>query len=417
MSDHSEDQFMGVPKGIPRGKGEDKPSSASDKETEKKNTPEEPETSEGPEIKELELKQKENPEKSTDPSEESGDRSEDSGLGRPKLAPKEILPPEKTKKKKPEKPFPEELEPPQKAATKSRGLRIPGFVHSFNVILFIAMVFSILGILLLTQLLSAIQMVSHLPLPAQYIAYTAFGLMTFVVLIALLRFTWLYIRIPANRQISLGEFDPIEGRNQLRSVVIGRMEESRTQLKKYLEKYNLIPEDLQELGFQPEEIAQLIKKKDRLLALSEDIDTDTRSWIGEFKEDFQGVLDKASKRKIFTCAKITAIKTGINPNSFIDLTIVLYYSFQMVSDLCRIYNLRLGTLGTYYLLGKIFLHAYIASGLEETFEDLSEAMISDLKSRPILKHFIGKSAEALANGMIIRRLGRVTMKQLCPVAG
>ncbi|RME80786.1 MAG: DUF697 domain-containing protein [Planctomycetota bacterium] len=344
------------------------------------------------------------------------DREEDSGLGRPKLLPIQIEPEDTRKgrkKGKRKREAKKKLEEPLFDSAKKNKTSI---LKYGDLILFGLMCLSILGILLLSQLLLAIQSIQNLPFWARYLAYSAFGIMGGIVLIGGLKFFLLYIRIPKNRQISLAELETLKERSELRIKAITKMEEARMSLAKYLENYKYTLEELREMGFSEEKGVKLLKARESLLSLAQDMDMDTPTWLKEFQSQFQKLLVQNARQQVTSYAKVVAIKTGINPNSFIDLCIVLYYSFQMTHHLCRIFQLRLGRLGTAYLLGKIFLHAYIASHLEETLEDLSEALIADIKNRPILKHFVGKAGEALANGMIIRRLGRVTIRQLSPLS-
>ena len=54
-------------------------------------------------------------------------------------------------------------------------------------------------------------------------------------------------------------------------------------------------------------------------------------------------------------ARRTAVGTAVSPNTLTDTAMTLYFSFTMLADLCVIYNLRAGRLGTAVLLARVFL--------------------------------------------------------------
>ncbi len=51
-------------------------------------------------------------------------------------------------------------------------------------------------------------------------------------------------------------------------------------------------------------------------------------------------LDVIAKQRIADCAKLVGLKTAVAPTGFLDTAIVLTNAYRLITDLCRIYNVR-----------------------------------------------------------------------------
>jgi putative membrane protein len=114
-------------------------------------------------------------------------------------------------------------------------------------------------------------------------------------------------------------------------------------------------------------------------------------------------------------------KTAISPNSLVDTLIAAYWSFVLLRDLCLIYNVRVGALGTVALLWRAFFTAYLAGKFHD-WEDHTdytfEAIMDGLPEigRKIAGKLAAKAGTGLANYFMVRRLGRRAIALLKPLA-
>jgi putative membrane protein len=124
-------------------------------------------------------------------------------------------------------------------------------------------------------------------------------------------------------------------------------------------------------------------------------------------------------------SKRAAFATAVSPNSLADTGLTMYFSFAMISDLCTIYNLRAGNLGTMVILSRVFLNSYAAGQINE-FEGVASDQLQQLVEPhiPTSEVLLGKifskvGAKASAgaiNYLLISRLGKYTLRLLRPVA-
>jgi uncharacterized membrane protein YcjF (UPF0283 family) len=121
--------------------------------------------------------------------------------------------------------------------------------------------------------------------------------------------------------------------------------------------------------------------------------------------------------------------TAASPNALVDSSLTAYCCFMMLADLCRIYNLRVGRLGTIVLLGHVFFNAYVAGQLNE-LESVTEASLETFYQEiglhlgsPLLDAAAGASFSKLGaratsgmlNYLLLKRLGRYAVRSLRPV--
>ena len=109
----------------------------------------------------------------------------------------------------------------------------------------------------------------------------------------------------------------------------------------------------------------------------------------------------------------------------IDSAASLFFGFAMLTDLCRIYNLRAGRTGTAVLLGRVFFNSYLAGQLNE-WESIVEAQLNqimdpggplyDVAFSRIFSKAGAKVSSGLLNYSLHIRLGRFASRLLRPVA-
>ena len=99
----------------------------------------------------------------------------------------------------------------------------------------------------------------------------------------------------------------------------------------------------------------------------------TDQWFVGYRVGFQRPLDQVAGRRVGYYAKRVALMTATLPTHFIDALVTGYGGLAMLTDLCRLYNLRVGRLGTAVLLARVFTNAYLAGRLQESEAQFSRA--------------------------------------------
>ena len=147
-------------------------------------------------------------------------------------------------------------------------------------------------------------------------------------------------------------------------------------------------------------------------------------WIAQFKDQILRPLDEAAEGKIRQVSKSIGIQTAISPYPLVDACVVIYSSFNMLTQLCRIYNLRLDALTLLRLAGRAFTQAFIAGSLEQLpVEDwLTDTVNSALLPLgrikiPYVGSLLAPGIQGVANGVMISRLGRSAQRMLRPIKG
>ena len=124
-------------------------------------------------------------------------------------------------------------------------------------------------------------------------------------------------------------------------------------------------------------------------------------------------------------ARRSGLTTAVSPNGLIDSAASLYFGFAMLTDLCRIYNLRAGRTGTAVLLGRVFFNSYLAGQLNEweklTEEQLNQLMsaggpLYELTASRVFSKAGAKVTSGILNYYLLNRLGRFACRLLRPVA-
>jgi uncharacterized membrane protein YcjF (UPF0283 family) len=192
-------------------------------------------------------------------------------------------------------------------------------------------------------------------------------------------------------------------------------------LRAYLEGYELDETGaapLHVLGLSETELDGLRAARGRLLDPGRF--SGNHRWLEDYRDDFQGVLDRLAAGRVERFARRAAWKTAVSPNALLDTLIVGYLSFALLTDLCRIYRLRLGAGGTALVLAHVFFVVYL-SGEIDNLEDTAAEGVQSLfdSSNELVGFAIGKfaskGAAAALNYALLGRLGRSALRLLRPL--
>ena len=146
-----------------------------------------------------------------------------------------------------------------------------------------------------------------------------------------------------------------------------------------------------------------------------------RDWLSELDRDFLSVLDGLASKRISSAANRAGLKTAILPNALMDTLVMLYHGHAMFADLCRIYSLRLGAMGTVMVLAKLFLSAYAAGQIDEHEDTIASGIqaVTGLLGRAAgvgPAKVAAKAGAGLFNRVLISRIGKSAQRQLRPLA-
>lgn len=280
---------------------------------------------------------------------------------------------------------------------------------------------SLLGALVFSQVISSLAMASTLPVWAQYTLLIPLGVCCMAVLTVCFNLLISWVRLRAVRQVDLAALDDLRRRAQTRRDGVEHFQAAREQVERYLKEYPLSPTGqarLREAGLKQESLDALVKNRDFL----SDRSIDSRSWLEEFREHFQGGLDQAADTRVRTWALKAAGCVIASPLPLLDSILVLGISLKLIKDLCTFYNVRSSRSGSLVLLTRAVTAAFIAGVAENVTEAASEE-ISSLAADTTLgamgarmAGIIGpKLGEGAVNAFFIHRLGRATIRMLQPL--
>lgn len=275
------------------------------------------------------------------------------------------------------------------------------------------------GMLLFALVTRGIEVYSRISALNTWEARCAVGLLGFsvaAVVVAAGYFVSTYFRLRSNRQVHLNELEAFSRRADL------RRKKSAEDIKCYLESYPL--ENAGTLRMDEAIRTNLLAQKRNLLGHWWPRQKQfPDQWISRYLEDFQRRLDDQANACVTNHAGIVALKTAASPNAILDTAIVLFWSFKLLGDLCRLYNLRVGALGTAALLSRVFFLAFIAGKIDEWEEPVESDLESVLKyilpgdvASNVMGRFAAKAGAGLANYLLMKRLGNKAIEMLRPVS-
>jgi putative membrane protein len=267
---------------------------------------------------------------------------------------------------------------------------------------------------------------------AQYLGYGGLILLAGCVLVAFLRLVVLYARLRHNRQVRVRGLEELARRTRLRWLSLAKTAEAKDQLERYLREYPLDgPKDrtaLAKLGLLDDAQSRLRAVRAELLDPAKYSSSD--QWFARFRDAFQGELDAAADARVKYWASRIWVVTAVAPNAVVDTGATLFYTFSMLADLCRVYNLRAGRTGTAVLMSRVFFNAYLA-GQSVEWEKLAEDQYDQLFHEALNVVGVGmganvagkllgkvgaKATTGYLNRVLLVRLGRYAIRLLRPVA-
>ncbi len=289
----------------------------------------------------------------------------------------------------------------------------------------------VLGLFLYSQALTILANIATQPLWVQYPGYGALGLLALAVLYAMARLLFLYARLRRNRQLRLRGLEELHARTRLRWLAHAKTQEAKARLEEYVRTYPIdTPKGLKALagvGVTQQTAAELVEVRDELLDPARY--ASAGEWFERFRDRFQARLDAAAEARIKYWANRAMLVTAVSPNGLVDSLSTLYFGFAMLSDLCRVYNLKAGRTGTTVLLARVFFNAYLAGNLtdleklaEDQYDHLFEQgfqVIGVGVSSNVVGKFLGKvgakATTGYLNRVLLGRLGRYACRLLRPV--
>lgn len=300
------------------------------------------------------------------------------------------------------------------------------FGHPLVSLIMLAMA-GLLGLFLFNQVASAITAINTLPETVRWLGWGFFGLLTLAVLYAMVRLTILYVKLRRNKQLRLQGLEELEKRTQLRWLINAKRHEAYQQLEGYMKEF---PTDtdrdrkrLARVGLSGDDLNSIVTARQKLLDRDRWADSD--AWFDGFRDTFQAKLDEAASRRVSYWARRTAFATAVSPNALADTGMTLYFSFAMLADLCTIYNLRAGRLGTMVLLTRVFFNSYLAGQINEmegwTADQIQQLVephlpTSELVLGKVFSKLGAKASAGAVNYLLLSRLGKYGCRMLRPVS-
>lgn len=285
----------------------------------------------------------------------------------------------------------------------------------------------LLGLFMFNQVASAITAINTLPETVRWAGWGFFGLLTLAVVYAMLRLAIMYVRLRRNKQLRLQGLIELEKRTHLRWLINAKRHEAYTQLEVYIREYPAETDKqrkrLAAVGLSGDDLYALVKAREKLIDRDRWADTD--AWFDGFRDTFQAKLDEAAARRVGYWARRTAFATAVAPNALADTGLSLYFSFAMLADLCTIYNLRAGRLGTMVILSRVFFNSYLAGQLNEmegwTADQIQQLVephlpTSELVLGKVFSKLGAKASAGAVNYLLISRLGKYGCRMLRPVS-
>jgi putative membrane protein len=293
-----------------------------------------------------------------------------------------------------------------------------------NVLFALAMV---LALIVATQAVLLFNQVALLPAVARPFGYTLLAILAAVLAWCGLRFTWRYLRLRVSPTLDINLARDLRRLDEARREMRGhRAAQAREILAGLLDEYPVErPRDIRELrqvGFTRVEIETIGGARFHLGGRG--APADDPEWLAMYESDFLATLDAVADRQVKQYYTRVLAFTAASPRGGLDTAIVLWCSYQMVSDLCRIYNVRAGRWGTAVILGHLVANVLAARGVHSAADSaagsLSDAAHQHLSQTAaaaagIAAKLIGRVAEGGVNCLLMYRLSVLARDYLRPI--
>jgi len=288
------------------------------------------------------------------------------------------------------------------------------------------------GLFTFNQVLALLANLAAQPPWAQYVGYAGLGLFGACIVFAFGRFAFIYARLRLNRQIQVKGLEELARRTRLRWLAAAKTTEAREQLERYLREYPLDTEKdrkaLAGAGLADAAQGRLRVLREQLLDPAKFASSE--QWFARFRDDFQAELDAAAEARVKYWGSRIWVVTAVAPNAAVDTGATLFYAVSMLTDLCRVYQVRAGKAGTGVLLGRVFFNAYLAGQgaewekvVEDQYDQLFHEALnvvgvgvgSNLAGK-VLGKVGARATTGYLNRVLLVRLGRYAARLLRPVA-
>lgn len=278
----------------------------------------------------------------------------------------------------------------------------------------------------------------------KWLSYTGLAVIFAILAAFSIRLLFVLLRLRVNQQVSAAQLRDLSSRAELRALVEQDKALAKKNLEDYLRKYPYeqmcIPVTPGAFRFDKESVFRLQSARDYLL--DQELFSDYDGWLNNFRSRFQDHLEQVANQIVLDWTKVVGIKTAISRSSLLDSVIVLYCSYGMVGDLCRLYNLRMTGPGIARLLAFTLFNTYAAGQIEEHADAITGA-VSDIGSATaeavapgisekiatslphlfsavpyvgaVLKTVVEPVGDGVANAFLMRKLGRTTVALLRPI--
>lgn len=288
-----------------------------------------------------------------------------------------------------------------------------------------ALVAAAFGIMVCNQAITSLALVSTLPAWGQWLLMVPLVACCATVAVVCGSVVRAWLKLRQNRQIKMSALEELRRRAQTRKDGVEHFQAARLELEKYLATYPLDEEGVAKLraaGVGAEHLAKLSRQRDYLMERI----TDSRSWLGEFRDLFQGGLDKAASARVRSWSLKAAGCVIASPLPLLDAALVLGIVMKMIGDLCRIYNVRSGKASSLILLSKAIAVAFIAGVADEAAGMASEFAGEELTGvlgdtalgvlgAGAARVIAPKLGEGAINAFFVMRLGKATIRLLQPL--
>lgn len=284
--------------------------------------------------------------------------------------------------------------------------RLRAFVRRSLLLLLLGV--CILGLVVYAIALDFIIRVAEYPVYLQIPVWLLVALVVILVLYALIRISFAWLRLARHKQVDLSQADP------------GQMEQAHQDLSRYLNKLIAHSEvngsRWQRLWCKNPEAADEVIKNCRKLV--EERHIDTPAWLEEFESNVRIPLDKAAAKRVSHYSQLVGIKTAVSPFPLVDSAAVLYNNFLLIGDLAILFGRRIPRHEIVLLLWAIIFQTFVATQSQEILESVAEEMSKNIQSgitRSLAQFIAPRVAEGTVHAMVTLRIGRRAQRMLRPV--
>lgn len=273
---------------------------------------------------------------------------------------------------------------------------------------------AMLVLLVLNQSIAFIDHLAQSPAWVQWVGLSALVCALGAIIGSLWSLATRYLRLKQTPALWLN-------RQQLRELAHTGTTDAKHRLETFLREFPIDrdpPQKWKRLGFTTESLQSLADARAELL---NPCHGHTRKWLDELNDCFLARLDSVAQQRVAHYAKRVGIKTALSPKGFLDSIIVVVNSYLLLTDLCDLYNVRAGRMGTLRLLTRIGFNTVIAGNLDQPAEMLEQELRDSVQdwtatfAAQVLGKVVANAAEGGTNALLIYRLGKAATRELRPL--